>query len=406
MTSGEGGIDLFGPAMLRDPYATYARLREVDPVHWSPALDSWVLTRFADVSAALHDRRFSSTLPAPARPGEGVSAGVADVLSRTYTFVNSSLVFSDPPEHTRLRRLVSRAFAPGVVEQLSDVIAATTGRLLTRDGNQLDVVADLAEPLPMTVLGELLGVRMSDTDRRKIKTACDDFLLPFGRDLATLDDAELARARAAGRELDDFVDTVLDRPPREDDVVGRLLAGEAEDRLTRKELYANIVLFLIAGHENLTSLLGNGAAVVLGLGDVRRAVRDDPELWPAVVDELLRLVTPNQFIRRQAREDVVIGDRTIRAGQGVLLVLAAADRDPEQYPDPDRFELNRADRRDLSMGLGRHYCLGAPLARLETRIALRSLFESYPDVRLAETQLDWVLNFNVRLLRALPVVTG
>jgi cytochrome P450 len=406
VTASDGGIDLFGAAMLRDPYATYARLRDVDPVHWSPALDSWVLTRFADVSAALHDARLSSTLPAPGRSDELAGSGAAEVLSRTYTFVNSSLVFSDPPEHTRLRRLVSRAFAPGVVEQLSDVIAATADRLLIPDGNRLDVVADLAEPLPMVVLGELLGVRLSDTDRRKIKIACDDFLLPFGRDLATLDDAELARAGAAGRELDDFVDTVLDRPPRDDDVVGRLLAGEAEDRLTRRELYANIVLFLVAGHENLTSLLGNGTAILLGLGEVRRAVRDDPELWPAVVDELLRLVTPNQFIRRQAREDVVIGDRTIRAGQGVLLVLAAADRDPEQYPEPDRFELKRPDRRDLSMGLGRHYCLGAPLARLETRIALRTLFARYPDVRLADTELDWVPNFNVRLLQALPVIPG
>jgi cytochrome P450 len=406
VTASDGGIDLFGAAMLRDPYATYARLRDVDPVHWSPALDSWVLTRFADVSAALHDARLSSTLPAPGRSDELAGSGAAEVLSRTYTFVNSSLVFSDPPEHTRLRRLVSRAFAPGVVEQLSDVIAATADRLLMPDGDRLDVVADLAEPLPMVVLGELLGVRLSDTDRRKIKIACDDFLLPFGRDLATLDDAELARAGAAGRELDDFVDTVLDRPPRDDDVVGRLLAGEAEDRLTRRELYANIVLFLVAGHENLTSLLGNGTAILLGLGEVRRAVRDDPELWPAVVDELLRLVTPNQFIRRQAREDVVIGDRTIRAGQGVLLVLAAADRDPEQYPEPDRFELKRPDRRDLSMGLGRHYCLGAPLARLETRIALRTLFARYPDVRLADTEFDWVPNFNVRLLQALPVITG
>jgi cytochrome P450 len=404
VTSSDSGIELFGPSMLQDPYAAYARLRDADPVHWSAALDSWVLTRFADVSAALRDVALSSTLPAARGSGDNAESGVAEVLARTYAFVNSSLVFSDPPEHTRLRRLVSRAFVPGVVEQLSDVIATTTEHLLTRNSDHLDVVADLAEPLPMTVLGELLGVRMSDTDRRRIKTACDDFLLPFGRDLATLDDAELARARAAGRELDDFVDTVLDRPPREDDVVGRLLAGEAEDRLTRRELYANIVLFLIAGHENLTSLLGNGTAILLGLADVQRAVRDDPGLWPAVVDELLRLVTPNQFIRRQAREDVVIGDRTIRAGQSVLLVLAAANRDPAQYAEPDRFELDRPDRRDLSLGLGRHYCLGGPLARLEARIALRILFDRYRDLRLAENHLEWVPNFNVRLLRALPVI--
>jgi cytochrome P450 len=405
VTSSDSGIELFGPSMLQDPYAAYARLRDVDPVHWSPELDSWVLTRFADVSAALHDMALSSTLPVPDLAEGSRGSGAAEVLARTYTFVSSSLVFSDPPAHTRLRRLVSRAFAPGVVERLSDVIATTTEQLLARDGDRLDVVADLAEPLPMTVLGELLGVRMSDTDRRRIKTACDDFLLPFGRDLATLDDAELARAQAAGRELDNFVDTVLDRPPRDEDVVGRLLAGEAEDRLTRRELYANIVLFLIAGHENLTSLLGNGTAILLELADVQRAVRDDPGLWPAVVDELLRLVTPNQFIRRRAREDIVIGDRTIRARQSVLLVLAAADRDPAQYPEPDRFQLDRPDRRDLSLGVGRHYCLGGPLARLEARIALRTLFERYPDLRRAETQLEWVPNFNVRLLRALPVIT-
>ena len=294
-----------------------------------------------------------------------------------------------------------------MVEKLRDVIAATTVRLLARGGDGLDVIAELAEPLPMAVLGELLGVSLSDSDRSKIKTACDDFLLPFGRDLASLTDAELALARAAGLELDEFVQTVLDRPAREDDVVGRLLAGEAEDRLTHKELYANIVLFLIAGHENLTSLLGNGTATLLELPDVQRvAIRDDPGSWTGVVDELLRLVTPNQFIRRQAQQDVVIGYRTIRAGQSLLLVLAAANRDPEQYPEPDRFELHRPDRRDLSMGLGRHYCLGAPLARLEARIALRILFERYPGIRLADVQLEWVPNFNVRLLRSLPVITG
>lgn len=407
MTSSDSGFDLFGPDMLRDPYAAYARLREVDPVHWSPPMDSWVLTRFADVSAALHDPALSSTLPSSGHSRDTDQTNVADVLARTYTFVNSSLVFSDPPEHTRLRHLVGRAFAPGVVEKLRDVIAATTVRLLARGGDGLDVIAELAEPLPMAVLGELLGVSLSDSDRNKIKTACDDFLLPFGRDLASLTDAELARARAAGLELDEFVQTVLDRPAREDDVVGRLLAGEAEDRLTHKELYANIVLFLIAGHENLTSLLGNGTATLLELPDVQRvAIRDDPGSWTGVVDELLRLVTPNQFIRRQAQQDVVIGDRTIRAGQSLLLVLAAANRDPEQYPEPDRFALHRPDRRDLSMGLGRHYCLGAPLARLEARIALRILFERYPGIRLADVQLEWVPNFNVRLLRSLPVITG
>ncbi len=404
MTSADLDAGLFGPAMLADPYEVYARLRVSDPVHWSPALDSSLLTRFDDVSAALRDPAFSSTFPA-APPAAARADGVpAEVLARTYSFVRSSLVFSDPPGHTRLRRLVSRAFAPGVVEQLGEVIAAMSERLLAHGSGRLDLVADLTEPLPMRVLGALLGVTLSEADGRRIKTACDDFLLPFGRDLATLSDAEVAQAQAAGQELDQFVDTVLDRGGgREDDVVGRLVAGEAEDRLTRHELYANIVLLLIAGHENVTSLLGNGAAILLELPEVRRAVQESPALWPAVVDELLRLVTPNQFIRRRARHDVAYGERVIAEGQGVLLVLAAANRDPARYPDPDRFQLDRPDRRDVAMGLGLHYCLGAPLARLESRIALRTLVERYPAVRRTAAVLEYVPNFNVRLLRSLPV---
>lgn len=405
MTLVDEAPQLFGPAMLADPCAAYARLRTADPVHWSPSLDSWVLTRFADVSAALRDPAFSSTFAAAPPSAKGAAPAPAEALARVYTFVRSSLVFSDPPEHTRLRRLVSRAFAPGVVEQLSEVISSITDQLLPNRDGELELIGELAEPLPLKVLGELLGVSLTDVQCRRVKAACDDFLLPFGRDLATLGDAEIVRAKAAGRELDHFVSTVVDRPSgRMDDVVGRLVAGEAEDRLSRQELFANIVLLLVAGHENLTSLLGNGVALLLDLPDVRRAARQNPALWPEVVDELLRLVTPNQFIRRQARRELVIGDRVIAAGQSVLLVLAAANRDPEQFPDPDTFHLHRRDRRDVAMGLGMHYCLGAPLARLETQIALRELFDRYPDVQRTDATLEYVPNFNVRLLRSLPLV--
>jgi cytochrome P450 len=405
----DDSIELFGPHMLADPHRAYGRLRDLDPVSWNPSLSSWVLTRFSDVRDVLHDPSFSSTLPEPAG-GPAPSSGQppAEVLSRTYSFVRNSLVFSDPPAHVRLRRLVSRAFAPGVVEALSDIIASITDRLLDKDTAELDLVAELAEPLPMAVLGQLLGVALSQAEGRRVKAACDDFLLPFGRDPATLAPAEIERARAAGNELNDFVTTVLARSDngerQADGVVHRLIAGEADDQLSREELFANIVLLLVAGHENLTSLLGNGAALLLDLPDVRSEVDADPARWPSVVDELLRLVTPNQFIRRRALVDVAIAGRTIRAGETVLLVLASANRDPARFPDPDRFVLDRPDRRDLAMGLGPHYCLGAPLARLEARIALQTLFARYPRVRRATDVLEYVPNFNVRLLRALPIV--
>jgi cytochrome P450 len=206
----------------------------------------------------------------------------------------------------------------------------------------LDLAKHLAEPMPIAVLGQLLGVSLSEAEGRQLKRWCDDFLLPFGRDIGTLTPDELARIRSAGAGLHEFVDTVLSRHGTggTDDVVSRLLAGESEDRLSEQELFANIVLLLIAGHENSTSLIGNGAAMLLDLPEIRNELEQDPSRWPAAVDELMRLVSPNQFIRRRALEDVVRGEQTIRAGDTVLLIIAAANRDPEAFPDPDRFVLS------------------------------------------------------------------
>jgi cytochrome P450 len=395
-------MELFGEATVADPYAVFGALRERDPVHWSDEVDAWVLTRFADVRAVLHDPRFSSRVLDAA--DADADTRTSRVLAGAYTFVNNSLVFSDPPAHTRLRRLVGQAFVPGAVEGLAGVIEHHTHRLLDAAGTDFDVVADLAEPLPIAVLGELLGVPLLDEDARRLKIACDDFLLPWGRPVSSLSDEENARAVAAADGLRAFVDTVLTQrgSAAPDDVVGRLLAGEADERLSHEELFATIVLLLIAGHENLTSLLGNGVLWLLDLPELRAQLRAEPDRWTAVIEELLRLVTPNQFIRRVAREDVTLGGRAIRAGDVTVLVLAAANRDPEHFPDPDRFVLDRAERRDVALGQGPHYCLGGPLARLEARIALRALLDRHPALTLAGTP-RFAANLNLRLLSALPV---
>jgi cytochrome P450 len=361
----------------------------------------WLLTRFDDVRWALGESRLSSTLGSPAQD----SAESSHLLADMYTFVQSSLVFTDPPDHTRLRRLVIAAFVPSVINELAGPVSDITNRLLDDHVESLDLAAHLAEPMPIAVLGQLLGMSLSEAEGRQLKRWCDDFLLPFGRDIGTLSPGELARVRSAGEGLHGFVDTVLSRHSASgaDDVVSRLLAGESEDRLSEQELFANIVLLLIAGHENSTSLIGNGAAMLLELPEVRAELARDPSRWPAAIEELMRLVSPNQFIRRQAREDVALGDQTIRAGDTLLLILAAANRDPEAFPDPDRFVFNRPQT--VALGHGIHYCLGAPLARIEDRIALQTVFERWPTIHQTG-ELEYADNFNVRVLRSLPVATS
>ena len=393
---------LFGSDMLADPYATYAQIR--GPASWNEQMGLWLLTRYEDIRWALGEPRLSSTMPPPA----GHSAdGSSDLLADMSTFVKSSLVLTDPPDHTRLRRLVIAAFVPSVINELAGPISMITNRMLDEHADSLDLAAHLAEPMPIAVLGQLLGVSLLESEGAQLKQWCDDFLLPFGRDVNTVSSDELARVKAAAQGLHGFVDTVLSRRTAggTDDVVGRLLAGESQDRLSEQELFANIVLLLIAGHENSTSLIGNGAAMLLELPDIRAELAQDSSRWPAAIEELMRLVSPNQFIRRQAREDVILGEQTIRAGDAVMLILAAANRDPGAFPEPDRFVFDRPNRQTVALGHGIHYCLGAPLARLEGRIALQTVFERWPAVRQAG-DLVYANNFNVRLLHSLPVATG
>jgi cytochrome P450 len=254
------------------------------------------------------------------------------------------------------------------------------------------------------VLGQLLGVSLSEAEGRQLKRWCDDFLLPFGRDIGTLTPDELARIRSAGAGLHEFVDTVLSRHGTvgADDVVSRLLAGESEDRLSEQELFANIVLLLIAGHENSTSLIGNGAAMLLDQPEIRKELEQDPSRWPAAVEELMRLVSPNQFIRRRAREDVVLGEQTIRAGDTVLLIIAAATEIRKRFRTrPVRVQPS-ADRRARSRDPLLPRCtLGA--ARRPHRIA--TMFERWPTIRQTG-ELEYADNFNVRILRSLPVATS
>jgi cytochrome P450 len=366
---------------------------------------AWVLTRYNDVDAALRDLRLSSTLGEVVPPSaEGTQGWQA--LRGLYSFVNNSLVFSDQPRHTRLRELVSKAFTPRAVESMRARIQTLVDGMLdaAQPRGQMDLIRELAYPLPLAVIASMLGLAQQDRDR--LKQWCDDFILPFGRDPTALSAEERERVDQGSAALVDYVHRVVEevRGHPNDALVSALeQAAEAGDRLSDDELFANVVLLIIAGHENLTSLLGIGTLALLQNPDQLQRARDDAGLWPRAVEELVRYVTPNQFIRRRAREDVVIGGKTVATDQFVLLVLAAANRDPARFPDPDRLDFARPPTWHVAFGHGIHYCLGAPLARLEGEIVFETLFRRFPALRLTTDHWDYVDNFNVRQLKALPV---
>ncbi|HEY7349809.1 MAG TPA: cytochrome P450 [Ktedonobacterales bacterium] len=406
-------IKLFAPAMLADPYPTYQRLRTEDPVHWEEPLRAWVLTRYDDIDYALHEPRFASRLedawaPAVPKGSTGDKRDADRAQQSLYSFVNNSLVFSDPPQHTRLRALVSQAFTPRAIEGSRPLIERLVDSFLdaAADNGTMDIVHDLAYPLPLMVIGALLGVQLDVSDCAQLKRWCDDFLLPFGRDPTTLTADERLHSREGAAALSAFAHTLVKETrarPRENLLTLLVEAAEAGERLNEEELFATIVLFLIAGHENLTSLLSNGTLALLQQPDQLNLLKGGSVTWADAIPELMRYVSPNQFIRRRALADISLRDKTIQQEQMVLLILAAANRDPERFPNPDALDVSRPPTWNLALGHGPHYCLGAPLAQLEAEITFGQLFKRFPALELATARWEYENNFNVRLLKSLPV---
>jgi cytochrome P450 len=385
------------PAVLADPHPLLAELRESGPVHridGSTGLPVWMVTRYDDVLAALSDPRLSND-PHHASALTEVLRG--DFLSR-------SMIGTDPPEHTRLRRLVSKAFTARRVEGLRPRVEEITDALLDRispRGNA-DLVADFGLPLPITVIGELLGIPEADRDRFREWT--DEMLdRPFdpGSDLALV---AAARERMHGY-LADLVAAKRARPA--DDLLSDLVEATDEgERLDAQELLAMTFLLLIAGYVTTVSLIGNGTLALLRQPEQLDRLSADPSLVPQMVEELLRFDGPvNPGLTRFALEDLEIGGVRIPRGDMVMLAIAAADRDPRRFPDPDRLDVGAADRGHLAFGHGLHYCLGAPLARLEGQVAFTALLTRLPGLALAarEDELRWTGGGVLRGLRELPV---
>ena len=352
--------------VARDPYAVYRRLRDKDPVHRMRLVDAWVLTRYEDADAMLRDHeRFGAE------------------NRRFYDAGLTTLLDIDPPDHTRLRALVSRAFTPRSVKSWHGRVQAIADRLLdaVADQDRFDLIAAFGYPLPVTVIAEMLGVPAEDMDRfegwsNDIALVVEPVLTP----------AQVDGVQRAAEELFAYFETIVEarqREPRED-IVSALLAAEEEgDKLTREELLSTMLLILVAGNETTRNLIGNGMLALLRHPDQLQRLRDDPGLLEPAVDELLRYDSPVQLDGRVVREDLEMGGKRLRAGQKVIALLGAANRDPAAFENPEALDIAREAKSHLSFGRGIHYCLGASLALLEARIAFRGLLDRFPSIRLA-----------------------
>ena len=359
----------FVPSFKKSPYLQYGRLRAAEPVHRSQALQAWILTRHEDCLAVLRDHEaFSSD----SRSAGGQLAEVirqqreASVLRTADTILGL-----DPPRHTVLRALVSRAFTPRRVQELRPHIEAIAATLLDEAGDEFDLMEALAQPLPVIVIAELLGV--SPDDRLQFKD-WSNALAETTNLLQT--EATADRARRATAELVEYFGRIVDArqaSPRDDLISALVQAEEDGQRLRREDVLAFCILLLVAGNETTTNLIGNGLAALLDHPDALAALRAAPDGVPDAVEEMLRYDSPVQGVARFVRQETTLGGVTLAAGDAVMAMVGAANRDPEVFADPDRLDLDRGGARHLSFGQGVHYCLGAPLARLEADVVFRAL---------------------------------
>jgi pimeloyl-[acyl-carrier protein] synthase len=385
----------FCEGRLADPYPLLAWLRSNDPVHWSPTLSSWILTRYDDVVEGLLDRRFANDRIAASM--DVLPPDVRETCAPLGVHVSNWLGYTDPPKHTRLRTLLRTTFTPARAEAMEPRIRELTDALLDEvcAADEPDVAAGLAFPLPARVICEILGIPVPRAE--EFHRWSDDMGGFTGNIGPTL--IEIApRAMASYVELEEFIaDMVAERQrcPRED-LIAHLASAEAEGGLSRTELTGLSVFSLMAGHETTSGLISSALAIVLSDESLRAALNADASRYPAAVEEILRLEAPIQFSPRLMAEDVPKHGRTLRKGDVVMLHLGAANRDAERFAEPDRLDLDRPNNRHLSFAWGPHFCLGAPLARIEATIALSRLLERFPEVRLIDPEPAWRENMSMR----------
>ncbi|HTU45732.1 MAG TPA: cytochrome P450 [Bryobacteraceae bacterium] len=390
---------LLEPEIMAAPYQLYRELRESDPVHWDPLLHAWAVTRYADVVTVLQRYSADRTLSSEQLTKMGLAplVPIVEVTRR-------QMLFRDPPYHSRVRSICASAFTPARVAVLrahiQDVVNALINRFIA-DGSA-DIVADLAELMPAIVTAKMLGVPVEDHE--SLKKWSLDFAEILGNFQHNPD--RIARVLESVEEMTAYFRDAIHRQktdPREG-LVNALTAASADGAyLTEEEIVANCILTMIGGQETTTNLIGSGVLTLLRHPEQMQLLLDDPSIMPSAVEELLRFESPIQHTARVAHDDLTLGGKQIRRGQSVIAVIAAGNRDPERFPNPDTLDVKRTDNRHLAFGWGAHYCFGAPLARIEGQVAFDTLLRRLRNLELASQRIIWHENLGLRGLAHLRV---
>ncbi len=390
------------PEVIADPFPVFQDLREQAPLYRSSVLGGWVLTRYDDVKLAISDRRFSADRMRPFFAQLPVDRQTAYATLRDS--ISRWAVFHDPPDHTRLRALMNKAFTARAIERLEPRIRILIDRLLDQvvDHGEMDLIADLAYPLPASVILDMLGLPCDDLDR--IKVWSDELALFVGSSVNTPD--KYQRATDSITAMNEYFRAAIQRrrhTPGDDLLTALLAAQEQGDLLSDDELVATCVLLVFAGHETTTNLIGNGILALLRHPAELARLHNEPELMPLAVEELLRFDGPAASVVRIATEEILLHGQTIRPGERVFALLNAANRDPRQFANPETLDIARKENRHLAFGQGIHFCIGAPLARMEAKLAITAILQRCPNLALQSMPLSWSNSLVLRGVRSLPV---
>ncbi|HYV11493.1 MAG TPA: cytochrome P450 [Pyrinomonadaceae bacterium] len=395
---------MFDSDFITNPYRAYSYLRAAAPVYWMDKFrtGAWLVTRYADVLTGLHDARLSS------QRSHNLTAALPSATQSEFATFNRIfskwMLFLDPPEHSRIRKLLNKEFTPNMIQRLRPRIQQVVDSLLddVAGKSEIEFMTEFANPLPVRVIAEMLGIPAED--QRDFQIWSDDLASFFGNATSTVDTAR--RAQNSLVSLTEYFRAMLPerRAHKGDDLVSLLLRVEEEgEMLTGEELLAQCTLLLVAGHETTRNLLGNGLLALLQHSDQFAKLKEDPALINSAVREFARFDSPVQFSGRAATEDFTWHDQEIRKGQTVILLLASANHDPEKFSEPEKLDISRDEGMPLSFGHGTHFCIGASLAYAEAEIAFSTLLDRASGLRLLDDVPAWRPNLSFRGLSRLPL---
>ena len=390
---------LLSPENIANPYPLYAQLRKDSPVYLDPYLGCWVITRYADVLSAFANPHLSSERI----KRERLRAGEWGKLSPLFRLIATQMLFVEPPDHTRLRSLFNKAFTPRAIEAMRPRIQSIVQHLLdaVEASGRMDIIHDLAYPLPSMVIAEMLGI--PDEDHHLIKEWARDFATFIGN--PTMHVRAKEGLQNASSLIDYFRSLIIARRkhPMDDLLSALIIAEEHGQVLSEEELLANCLLLLFAGHETTTNLIGNGLLALIQNPHQLELLRNEPGLLSSAIEELLRYDSPTQWTGRVVKDEAVIGTKKMGQGQGVMLMIGSANRDPDQFLHPEILDITRSENRHIAFGHYRHFCIGATLARIEGQIAIDMVINRFTAFQIEAETLEWKGNSALRALKSFPI---